>query len=653
MAGDDDFELWLGQVVDRGGSRSFAGKVRRATNLAGGARRSGSRRFDGSRIGRGAGIGRVLGSSDRFAGRRARRVIVKARIVKLAGKGAAGAVAHLRYLQRDGTTREGERGALYGPDADTIDGKAFLERGQGDRHQFRFIAAAEDGAEYEDLKPMIRRLMTQTELDLGTKLDWVAVDHFNTGHPHSHVIVRGTDDRGKDLIIAREYMTQGFRQRAAEIVNLDLGPRTDLEIMVAERREMTQERFTSIDRRLVNAIDNDGLVSPAHHDAIEQSFRAGRLQALGRMGLAAEERKGRWRLDDRLEETLKAMGRRGDIIATLHRQMRERDHGVSPADYAVFDPAEGRAAPIVGRVVAHGLSDEYEDRHYLIVDGVDGRSHYADIGAAPSEPIGEGMIVRLAPRPTMIRQADRTVAEVAAANGGRYNVDIHLRHDPNAREEFAEAHVRRLEAIRRGNGGVVREPTGTWIIAPDHLERVEAYERSLSKQTPVTIETLSREPLDRLTGHDGATWLDRELLSATPEKLERGFGAETRAALATRRQWLIEQGLAEQADDSIRYRANLMAILQRRELTRTARQLAHELGLDFAEARQGEAVGGKLARSVTVGDQRYALVEKSREFSLLPWKPALEKQIGRTVEGIMRGEGVSWTIGRSRGIEIS
>jgi type IV secretory pathway VirD2 relaxase len=653
MAGDDDFELWLGHVGDKGGGRSFAGKVRRATNLAGGVRRSGSRRFDGSRIGRGAGIGRVLGSSDRFAGKRARRVIVKARIVKLAGKGAVGAVAHLRYLQRDSTTREGERGALYGPDAGVVDGKAFLERGQGDRHQFRFIVAAEDGAEYEDLKPMIRRLMTQAEQDLGTKLDWVAVDHFNTGHPHSHVIVRGTDDRGKDLIIAREYMTQGFRQRAAEIVNLDLGPRTDLEIMVAERREMTQERFTSIDRRLLNTIDNDGLVSPSHHDPIEQSFRAGRLQALGRMELAIEERKGHWRLDDRLEEMLKAMGRRGDIIATLHRQMRDRDRSVSPADYAVFDPAEGKATPIVGRVVAHGLSDEYADRHYLIVDGVDGRSHYADIGVAPSEPIGEGMIVRLAPRPVTIRQADRTVAEVAAANGGRYNVDIHLRHDPNAREEFAEAHVRRLESIRRGTGGVTREPNGTWIIARDHLERAEAYERSLSKQAPVMIETLSRQPLDRLTGHDGATWLDRELISPTPEKLERGFGAETRVALATRRQWLIEQGLAEQADDSMRYRANLIAILQRRELTRTARQLSQELGLDFAEARQGEAVAGKLARSVTVGDKRYALIEKSREFTLLPWKPVLEKQIGRTVEGIIRGDGVSWTIGRSRGIEIS
>jgi hypothetical protein len=151
--------------------------------------RSGRRsRFDGSRIGRGSGVGRVLGSRDRYAAFRARRVIIKSRIVKLAGKGFAAAHAHLRYVERDGTTREGGRGQLYGADADKVDGKAFLDAAQGDRHQFRFIVSPEDGAEYDDLKALTRRLMARMEEDLGTKLDWVAVDHFNTGHPHTHIL---------------------------------------------------------------------------------------------------------------------------------------------------------------------------------------------------------------------------------------------------------------------------------------------------------------------------------------------------------------------------------------------------------------------------------------------------------------------------------
>jgi type IV secretory pathway VirD2 relaxase len=155
---------------------------------------------------------------------------VKIRPVGLGGKGAGGAKAHLRYIQRDGVTREGEPGQLYSADKDVADGKAFLDRGDGDRRQFRIIVSAEDGDQYQDLKPFVRRLMNQMEHDLGTKLDWVAVDHFNTAHPHSHVVVRGVNDRGENLLIAREYISHGARQRAIDLVNLDLGPRTDLEI---------------------------------------------------------------------------------------------------------------------------------------------------------------------------------------------------------------------------------------------------------------------------------------------------------------------------------------------------------------------------------------------------------------------------------------
>jgi hypothetical protein len=182
---DDEFQLRLGRI---GKDRPLRHQLRKALNQTGGAIGSShmrARRFDGSRIGRGSATGRILGTSNRHSGPRSRRVVVKARFVRLGGKRTDAAAAHLRYLQRDGTTREGEPGTLYSTDLDNADGKAFLERSTGDRHQFRFIVAAEDGAEYEDLKPMIRRLMAQAEKDLGTKLDWVAVDHFNTGHQHT------------------------------------------------------------------------------------------------------------------------------------------------------------------------------------------------------------------------------------------------------------------------------------------------------------------------------------------------------------------------------------------------------------------------------------------------------------------------------------
>src|SRR3546814_4454811 len=108
-----------------------------------------------------------------------------------------------------------------------------------------FIVSPEDGEQYDVLKPLTRRLMAQMEQDLGTKLDWVAVDHFNTCHPHTHIVIRGKDEQGRDLVIGREYLTQGLRERAAELVSLDLGPRTDIEI---ERSEEHTSELQSLMR---------------------------------------------------------------------------------------------------------------------------------------------------------------------------------------------------------------------------------------------------------------------------------------------------------------------------------------------------------------------------------------------------------------------
>jgi type IV secretory pathway VirD2 relaxase len=655
MFNDDEFEPRLGRMRAKGSKqgRKFLSRVLAAANLARGgaaghARRS---RFDGSRIGRGSGVGRVLASRDRYAAFRARRVIIKSRIVKLAGKGFAAARAHMHYIERDGTTRDGGRGQLYGADADKIDSKAWLDQAQGDRHQFRFIVSPEDGAEYDDLKDLTRRLMARMEEDLGTKLDWVAIDHFNTGHPHTHITLRGKDDCGKDLIIAREYITQGMRERAAELVDLDLGPRTTDAIRDKLRGEVDQERLTSIDRNLLRDADAGRLVSSGGSDAFDQTVRMGRLRKLERLGLAKQMGASTWRLAPDLADTLKRMGERGDIIRTMQRAFTARGQAPALADQAIYDPTAADVRPLVGRVIERGLLDELNDRHYLLVEATDGRTHYVEIGRGENvEPHAKGAIVRIEPVSVGVREADHTVAAVAGANGGRYDVDAHLRHDPSATEAFAETHVRRLEAMRRMTGGVTRETDGTWIIAPDHLDRAAAYEAARANDRPVAVETLSPQPLEKLVGAEAATWLDRELVAADPAPLrDAGFGHDARDAQARRRQWLIAQGFADETDGRIAYRVGVIAALQRRELLRVGAQLSREMGMPFAETEPGSNVNGIYRRPIDTMSGRFALVEKSREFTLVPWRPVLDRHVGKSVSGIMRGDGISWSFGRGRG----
>jgi len=387
MTRDQDFEPKVGRSRDRGGGaadkiRSFSSDVVAATRRAGlGALDIGSRR----------GV-RAFGRGRPVAGSRAmRQVVVKARIIRHQGSRyrAASLGAHLYYLRRGGTGREGQLGEAFDRDG-VADHKAFADRADPDRHHFRFIVSPEDAEQLVDLRATTRDLMAQMERDLGTRLDWVAIDHWNTDNPHVHVLVRGVADDGRDLVIAREYMGTGLRERARQLVTRELGPRTEREIAVAADREVTAERWTHLDRRLEKRADARGQVDVrplVHGDPHERRRLVGRLQVLERYGLADEVKPGRWRLADALESRLRELALRGDIIKSLHQAMGavERD----PASLVI--EGERIEAPVTGRVVQRGLHDELVGRGYVIVDGVDGRLHhfrFSDLAAAGDTPVG-------------------------------------------------------------------------------------------------------------------------------------------------------------------------------------------------------------------------------------------------------------------------
>ena len=142
------------------------------------------------------------------------------------------------------------------------------------------------------------------------------------------------------------------------------------------------------------------------------------------------------------------------------------------ADRTIYDPTAPGAQPIIGRVLMRGLADEIEGRHFL-VDGLDGRTHYVPIGTAHGdglEVMGEGnglalgAVVEIRPCFPAVREVDRTIAAVAAANAGCYDAGAHCRYDPAASEVFVEAH-RRLEAMRRKSSVAERHADGSWSIA--------------------------------------------------------------------------------------------------------------------------------------------------------------------------------------------
>ncbi|WP_323012368.1 relaxase/mobilization nuclease domain-containing protein, partial [Castellaniella sp.] len=480
---DDDFRMRPSAPKDR--VQGFVSKVLKQVGKAGGksaVRRPALTKSQGQRAGQrpGSRLGRGH-TAARFAGATltpfSRRVTIKTLLVNQRQASPQSLSRHLRYVERDGTGRDGEPGRAYGPQVDEADLDAFKERCADDRHHFRFIVSPEDGAELDDLRTYTRHLMGRMEADLGTRLDWVAVDHWNTDNPHTHVIVRGRDDAGQDLIIAGDYIAQGFRHRASELATEWLGPRTELEIQQTMQREVNQERWTGLDRTLQREVGDDGRVHIERFNEPrlqrQRLLLIGRLQRLQRMRLAEELQSGAWAIHPDAEKTLHALGERGDIIRTLQRAMSGQSR-----EMAVFEPGEdGRT--ILGRVAAKGLADELRDRGYLVIDGVDGKAHYVTLNAR-DEPANypTGSVVEVKGSAEE-RAADRNI--VGLASDGLYRTGHHLEieqgrakpgRDP---QEVVASHVRRLEALRRA-GIVERVAEGLWKVPNDLPERGRRYD---------------------------------------------------------------------------------------------------------------------------------------------------------------------------------
>jgi type IV secretory pathway VirD2 relaxase len=589
---------------------------------------------------------------------RTRRVVVKARIVPLKFSSRA-ADAHIRYLQRDGTTRDGERGRLYAAETDAADGDTFTKRGREDRHQFRFIVAPEDGDRLSDLRTFTRDVMRQMEEDLGTRLDWVAVDHFNTGHPHSHVVVRGRNDLGKDLIIAQDYITDGTRQRAQERATLELGPETDLELRAKLEVEVAAERFTRIDRAMIAESDEGVLDMRPETGRVQANFdrtlRIGRLQTLEHYGLAQSE-PGLWALSERLEAIMRDLGEPNDIVKAINRALADRGEERAPASFVLR--GEEAQTPITGRVIDKRLTDELGDRIGLIIDGIDGRVHHMAFGdAAATKEAKIGAIVEVSRTPSQ-RPADRNIAIVATGTGV-YRPSVHRKmlEAASARvrggdyEAFVDTHVRRLDALRRA-GIVERASADCWLIPEDFEVRARVYDAGRARTT--SIRVLSGCDLDQQVKSEGATWLDRLLVGRDKSPLAMsGFGIEVREALDRRADELVRQGHASRTiDGGWRPRTDLIATLQQREVERAGRELAAQRGLAFAPVEEGQTVRGKLVGSTQLASGRFAMIDNGLSFSLVPWRPVLENKIGREVLGMMRGEDISWQFSRTRTLGI-
>jgi type IV secretory pathway VirD2 relaxase len=543
----------------------------------------------------------------------ARRVVVKARVVRLTAYGAKAAAMHLRYIERDGVEKDGAKGALYGADG-PVRRRTFEEPRFGEKHQFRLIVSPEDAGEL-DLTSYVRRLMGQIERDLGRKVEWAAVNHYDTGHSHAHIVVRGLDRDGQELRFDRSYIASGMRWRAQEIATQELGPRHEFEIRRAHAREITQGRFTSLDREL-ERLSKDGrldLRSPKPRTRMDPSTLCSRLEHLEAMGLAERVSSNAWSFSEGWQKALRDLGTRNDILKQIHRVVRgdSSRYRIVRAGEALLTRIDAGRDKLVGRVAGKGLSDEERGTYYAVIEAPNGFAYHLPLDAKAAEGVAPGDLVLFGTRPEVaVRPMDRRIAETAREARGVYTLDRAVDEGDRARV------ARRLGELQR-EGLVTAEGSGRWRVPADFLQRLESRPRTEPPRERLWVEKLPLS-IEQTPGHRGPVWLDQV---DGPTLARWGFGADVARALDERRHALRALGIAP---DDPRRDAKL------REIERQA--VGEGMAARTRQAFLAKTPDGFLGRlQVGATGAPYAVVSDGARFVLVPAWQEIRGLAGKAV----------------------
>lgn len=648
--GENQFEVYIGRIRSPSGSRRAVGffeQVKRGAKAKG-------RRVSYSRS-----------SSSVRAMTFNRRVVIKASIKKIAGHGHNALRKHLDYIQRDGTDERGDRAKAYGrgvEDFDRIDvNQEDLERDQkkamkdfaatckNDRHHFRIIVSPEDGAKLQDLTAYTRDLVARMEHDLGTKLEWVAANHYDTGQPHTHLIIRGVRDDGKDLVIPRKYIAHTLRQRAQELVTEELGPVSQMEGRVRMARTVHAKGATALDSSIQNRIQ-DGEIDmgePVPKGRVwQRQLQVRRLRVLETMGLAERLGSGRWAIDPSFTQTLRDLAERNQMVKAIHRSLEHNGQAVGfVTEHNRFDPNHHNSSPISGVVQHFGRPDDTRDGGFVIIRTTSGNHLYAKVSEdAVFDSLQKGQVVTFKPHQKGARKIDHSIAEFAKSHNGNYSEVRHVTEGGSVSPAYAQAHVRRLESLRR-HDLVTRQQDGTWQIPKDYLERASNYEAVRALRMPASMERGSTQTLSQMERARGATWLDKQLV-------ENGNGniadKAINASLIKRQRELKNMGL--NIDESGHLQKAALSELTEMDLKSAAGKYSEAYGKTYVPLGNARQVEGVYREAIERPSGKFAVIERSRDFTLVPWRPVMERRLGQSISGRVSAGGISWNVSKVRGV---
>ncbi len=535
------------------------------------------------------------------------RVVVKAHVSRHKPGKARGSLArHVSYLGRECASADGKHGVFYDAAREGVDAKQEAVQWAQDRHHFRLIVSPERGGDIPDMTSYIREVMRRVERDLtstgsvepGTKLTWIAVNHHNTDNPHAHVLLRGKKPDGADLVIPRQYISYGIRDRASDVATELLGERSAQEVQAAKSKEVEAERFTSLDRMIERHLDNGKIdVSPSKHigySADDRRLVMGRLQFLEQMDLAHKGRGTIWQVEGDFKQALRELGDRNDIIKQLYSHLGN-EAGRVERMVAGGEPSP----PVVGIVIAKASTDELgEDRFVVVRDGT-GRAHYGRVRDGDAyRDLDIGSIAELGAGTERRRRVTEQIVAVAKINDGVYSPELHEAYlhlsQPDSTERETAPTVRaatsRLSFVAGFDGAGVRASDGG-AYAVDAVAFTQFSQRT-GQRTDVGV--IAEHSLAEQVEAHAVTWLDRQLFGQRPDP-RTANNPMVHEAMEQRRDWLVANGYAQRPGEeaTVDLLPGALKNLAAEERREVAERLADKYGLPVNELPQGGTISGE------------------------------------------------------------
>jgi len=257
----------------------------------------------------------------------------------------------------------------------------------------------------------------------------------------------------------------------------------------------------------------------------------------------------------------------------------------------IYDPQAITAQPITGRVIKTGILDDVNDRSYMVLDTLEGQALFVETGAQVNiEGIKAEMIVQAGPQSYSPKQSD---------------------------------------------------------FPQDYLKRAVSYERKRGFNNPVKLNIVSRVPLKDLTNAIGKTWLDEELKSGSVSEHLSGFGDEVYITKVKRRRFLVSQNLI---GNKQQVTSQTLKSLEQLDLKNAAKSLICKYDKPYKPATANGKLSGIYREAIQRPSGKYAVIEQSREFTLVPWRETLQRNLGKSVTAVIKGQSISWVLTKGRSI---